>query len=83
MSTTTLSTFSEVLARFNKLVENSPSPAKIMTELEELKGIALSRGEFTFRQTAAIVERVNNYIKGDYGNTKKEEHYGHTKPEKK
>ena len=83
MSTTTLPTFSEVLTRFNKLVENAPPPAKIKAELEEIKSIATTRGGFTTRQMAALTDRVDNYLKGDYGNTKKEEHYGHAKPEKK
>lgn len=83
MRTTTLPTFTELLARFNKLVENAPSVNKIKKELDELRTIASTRGEFTVRQTEAIISRINHYEAGTYGNTKKEEHFGHSKPEKK
>ena len=82
MSTTTLPTFSEVLTKFNKLVEDAPPPAKIKKQLDELRAIANTRGEFTVRQSEAIISRINHYEAGTYGNTKKEEHYGHVKPSK-
>jgi hypothetical protein len=83
MSTTTLPTFSEVLTRFNKLVEDAPPVPRIKKQLDELRAIASSRGEFTVRQSEAILSRINHYEAGTYGNTKKEEHYGHVKAEKK
>lgn len=83
MSTTTLPTFSEVLTRFNKLVESAPPPSKIKKELDDIRQIASSRGEFTGRQSEAILARINNYEAGIYGNTKTSDNYGHAKPEKK
>jgi len=83
MTTTTLPTFSEVLSKFNKLVEDSPALAKIKKQLDELRIVAKTRGEFTVRQSEAIIARINHYEAGTYGNTKSAEHYGHVKPEKK
>lgn len=83
MSTTTLSTFSEVLTRFNTLVEDAPPVNKIKKQLDELRAIASSRGEFSARQLEAILARISNYEAGTYGKSKTEEHYGHSKPEKK
>lgn len=80
---TTLPTFSEVLTRFNKLVESAPPSSKIKKELDEIRQIASSRGGFTGRQSEAILARITNYEAGIYGNTKTPDNYGHSKPEKK
>ena len=63
--------FTIMLRAFNKMVESMPKAESIKNELLELKQSAESSAELNYRQKDAIVARVNNYLKGDYGNTKK------------
>ncbi len=58
---------------FNELIKGSPTAEAIKTELLELKETARLSAVLTYRQTDAIMARVNNYLNGEYGNTKKAE----------
>jgi len=64
--------FSELLKEFNNLVEQMPKAETIKLKLLEIKAKATDKEAdyFTVRQRAAIVDRVDNYLKGIYGNTK-------------
>ena len=65
--------FVPILNRFNKLIDSAPSVEKVKTELLTLKADAINatKDALTSRQTAAIVDRVNYYLKGEYGKSKK------------
>ena len=65
----------KLLKVFHLLIEKSPKPETIKQDLLDLKEAAKLSAHLTFAQTAAIIARCDNYMKGGYGNTKLPEHY--------
>lgn len=61
-----------LLKIFHKIEKERPKDYK--EQLEALKNTAL-KATLTSRQIEGIIDRCNNLINGDYGNTKKPEHY--------
>ena len=61
-----------MLRVFKTLIKDDPKPEKIKDQLEELKAAARS-SIMTQRQIEGIVDRCDNYMKGEYGSTKTEE----------
>jgi len=67
MSTTTMPCEFQVMLRgFDEIIEGSPDPLTVKKELDELKEAANLSAELTGAQRSAIVERCNNYLKGEY-----------------
>ena len=54
---------------FHKIENERPKDYK--EQLEQLKITAQNTIQLTIRQREGIIDRCNNVIKGDYGNTKK------------
>jgi hypothetical protein len=71
--------FSSLLDVFHGIIKGDPSADKVKKALAELKETAKNSPELNGRQVEAIVARCDNYIKGEYGKSKKPENYGHTK----
>jgi hypothetical protein len=71
--------FSIMLRAFNGIVEKKPSAEKVKGELLELKEQASISNELNIRQKEAIMDRVDNYLNGNYGNTKVDSNFGHGK----
>lgn len=69
-----------LLQTFHELIKGNPKPEDIQDKLEELKKAARIAKELTPRQTEAIVARCNNYLSGEYGNTKKKENLEYNQP---
>jgi len=74
--------FRALLGTFHKIIKNDPNPQDVEDELKQLSEMAKTTSDLTGRQVEAITARCANYIKGDYGKTKKPEHYEHAKPSK-
>ena len=55
------------LNSFSKIIEGYPEIEKIREDLEELKLSSTNDNEMTYRQKDAIQVRIENYIKGEYG----------------
>jgi hypothetical protein len=72
----------ELIGRFNKLVEDNPPADKIKKQLIEIRDACSKAKELTIRQVSAIYSRVENYLDGSYGQTKRAENMGHDKPVK-
>lgn len=67
--------FQILLAAFNKLIDDQPPVAKVKDELLEIKSAALASVELNARQVSAVVERCDNYIKGEYGMSEKKKQF--------
>lgn len=65
--------FTILLRAFNGLVADQPPVDKIKAELDAIKQQAERSPELNSRQKDAIIDRVNHYISGVYGKTKKPE----------
>ncbi len=74
-----LNNFECIIENFNKITANQPSVNKIKDKLIEIKSFAANASALTDRQKEAVIARINNYLNGSYGNSKKPEHYGQTK----
>jgi len=61
-----------LLKMFHAIVEKQPKDQN--EQLEKLKEFAKTK-QLSPRQIEGIIERCDNVIKGNYGNTKKPEHY--------
>lgn len=70
METLTQDQFSVLLKKFNDLVKNTPPIDKVRPKLAEIKKETLLATELTERQQAAIIDRCNNYLNGDYAGQK-------------
>lgn len=75
--------FRALLDIFHSIIEGMPPAEDIKDKLLSLKEMAKQSGEINSRQQEAILDRCDNYLKGEYGNTKTADHFGHGKPEKK
>lgn len=64
-----------LLKVFHLLIEKNPKPGDIKQDLIDLKETAKVSTHLTFHQVSAIAARCDNYMNGDYGNSKKPEHY--------
>lgn len=73
----------QLLRMFKKLIEGNPTPEIIKEDLIALKQTASLSIELTPRQVEGIVARCDNYLNGEYGNTKTAGNlsYGATTPE--
>lgn len=71
--------YRSLLAEFNAIeIDSKGAKEKWEALKEKAKGV----NPLSARQLAGIIERCNNAIKGEYGNTKRPEHYQQGKPEK-
>jgi hypothetical protein len=66
--------FTILIRAFNALVESEPPVDKIKADLEDIKKQADSSPELNHRQKDAIIDRIDHYLAGTYGKTKKREH---------
>lgn len=71
--------FTALLNEFHAIIEGGPTPEKAKHRLDLLKEKAKTTPELNGRQTEAIFARCDNYINGEYGNTKKANNFGHSK----
>ncbi len=69
------SEFELMLRKFNRTVENSPSPASVKDTLTKLREYAVNTKSLTERQMSAITARVDNYMDCSYGKNLKKENY--------
>lgn len=71
--------YRSLLAEFHAIeIDSKGAKEKWEALKEKAKGV----NPLSARQLAGIIERCNNAINGEYGNTKTAEHFGHGKPEK-
>lgn len=59
--------FDILLRGFDEIIKDYPSIHKASKELDELKEAAQLDNKLTFWQKDAIIQRCNNYQKGQYG----------------
>lgn len=64
----------QMLRAFEKIIGGSPKVEDVKDDLCALKEAAKNT-ILTPRQAEGIVARCNNYLNGEYGKTKKPEHY--------
>ncbi len=64
-----------LLKIFGTITDKKPEPEKVRPELEKLKEMAKLANELTPRQVEGICIRCDNYLNGEYGKSKKPEHY--------
>lgn len=62
-----------MLKVFHGIVKDSPEPDSVKDKLISLAESAKNTHILTPRQAEGIHDRCHNYIKGEYGNTKKTE----------
>ena len=74
--------FSYMLMDFHEMIADAPAMSKIEDKLLGLRKDAEINPELNLRQKEAIIARIDNYINGTYGNTKRPEHYEQSKAEK-
>lgn len=74
--------FRALLDIFHSIIEGMPPAEDIKDKLLGLKEMAKQAGEINSRQQEAILARCDNYMIGQYGNTKTADNYGHVKPTK-
>lgn len=63
-----------MLKIFHETIKGDPAPEKVKNELAALKEAAKVAKNLTFHQVTAIQARCDNYMNGEYGNTKTAEH---------
>lgn len=73
------SKFWKLLRAFEQIIKDSPTIEKAAPLLTALKNSVKNAADLTFRQVEAIAERCDYFMKGEYGNTKKAEHFEHQK----
>jgi hypothetical protein len=59
-----------MLKIFHSTIQGNLDPEMIKEKLISLKQAAANSKLLTYHQTSGIVERCNNYLKGEYGKTK-------------
>lgn len=59
--------FQKHLNSFSKIIDGYPAIEKVKDKLLELKQSSTNEGEMTYRQKDAIQGRIENYLKGQYG----------------
>lgn len=69
-----ISKWKTLLKVFHDIIESEPTAEKVSEELKSLKEMAIKSTELTVRQIDAIVARCDDYMNGNYGNTKNKEH---------
>ncbi len=75
--------FALMLKDFHRIIENEPPAEKVKKELISLREKASKDAGLNIRQKDAIIARCDNYMKGEYGNTKTEVHMQHLKSNSK
>lgn len=60
----------QMLKAFELIIKGNKSPEKVKPELDALKEAVKVSTHLTFHQVSAIQARCDNYMSGDYGNTK-------------
>lgn len=75
--------FKGMLREFERIIKGDPKPEDVEDQLSALKATAARSTDLTARQVEAVADRCKYYMAGEYGNTKKPEHFEHAKPEKK
>ena len=65
---------------FNSIVEKKPKDA--IGQCEAIKKAVAASTRLTARQVESLNSKCNNYISGDYGNTKTPENLSHNEPSK-
>lgn len=75
--------FSAMLRTFERIIKGNPEPEKVKEQLDALKATATKSSDLTIRQAEAITDRCKYYMAGEYGNTKRPEHYEQGKPSQK
>jgi hypothetical protein len=68
-----------LISEFNMLWKTNAAKA----EFTKLKEKAKTITPLTYRQCDSILERCDNVMKNEYGNTKRDEHFDHSKPSAK
>jgi len=68
----------KLLAVFKMIIKDSPEPETVKDQLWKLKEAAKASAHLMFHQVTAITARCDNYMNGEYGNTKTSENFGHT-----
>jgi hypothetical protein len=75
--------FKKLLREFEAIIKDNPTPEKVKDKLKELAENAINSHNLTSRQTEAITDACKYYMAGEYGNTKRPEHFEQAKPSKK
>jgi hypothetical protein len=65
----------KLLKTFELIIKGNPKPESVKVDLDALKDAAKNSANLTFHQVTAIQARCDNYMNGEYGNSKKPEHY--------
>ena len=74
--------FKGMLREFERIIKGEPAPEEAEEQLSELKATAARSSDLTARQVEAIADRCRYYMAGEYGNTKRPEHFDQAKPTK-
>jgi hypothetical protein len=74
--------FKGMLREFERIIKGNPKPEAVEDELSALKENAARSADLTSRQAEAIADRCRYYLTGEYGNTKRPEHFEQSKPSK-
>jgi hypothetical protein len=75
--------FKGMLREFERIIKGDPAPEEVEEQLSALKATAAKSADLTARQVEAIADRCKYYMAGEYGNTKRPEHYEQGKPSQK
>lgn len=67
----------QLLKVFGKIIDGNPKPEKVKESFDKLKEQVKSSALLSFRQVEGIIARCDNYMKGQYGNTKTEANLSH------
>lgn len=67
----------KLLKVFKLIIAENPKPESVKADLEGLKEAAKTAKYLTFHQVSAITARCDNYMNGEYGNTKVDANFGH------
>jgi len=59
-----------MLKIFHDTIKGDPKPEDVKDQLISLKQAAAAAKNLTFHQVSAITARCDNYMNGEYGNTK-------------
>lgn len=66
-----------MLKIFKDTIKDDPKPESVKDQLQALKEAAANCKDLTFHQISAIHARCDNYMNGEYGNTKTDSNFGH------
>lgn len=72
----------KLLSVFHMIIKDSPTTEKAKEPLEKLKESVKVAKHLTFHQASAITARCDNYMNGEYGNTKANINFSQTEAHK-